>query len=150
MRAVIQRVTKAHVNVDNKQVGRIGAGLLILIGIEDTDTNEELEWLAKKITSMRIFNDENGLMNLDVKETNGNLLVVSQFTLHAKIKKGNRPSFIRAAKPDFAKATYLQFCEKLSQLMDKQVTTGEFGAHMDVHLTNDGPVTIMIDTKNRE
>jgi D-aminoacyl-tRNA deacylase len=150
MRAVIQRVIQANVVVNNNIRGAIGKGLLVLVGIEDADTAEDIEWLSGKIVNLRIFNDANGVMNVSVKEEGGDLLVVSQFTLHAATKKGNRPSYIKASKPDIAIPLYEQFVKKLETDMGKPVFTGEFGADMKVSLINDGPVTIIIDTKNKE
>jgi D-tyrosyl-tRNA(Tyr) deacylase len=150
MRVVIQKVKQASVTVEGKIVSSIGEGLLVLVGIEDADTPEDREWLSKKIVQLRIFLDENGVMNRPILETGGDIIVVSQFTLHAMTKKGNRPSYIKAAKPDFAVPMYEQFCENLSADLGKKVGRGIFGAYMDVALINDGPVTIWIDTKNRE
>jgi D-tyrosyl-tRNA(Tyr) deacylase len=150
MRAVIQRCSSASVEVDGKTTGAIEQGLLILLGVEDADTQEDIDWLANKVVKLRIFSDSEGLMNHSVEDVGGSVLVVSQFTLHAKYKKGTRPSFIRAAKPEKAEADYDAFCEKLKSLLNKPCAKGIFGAHMDVHLTNDGPVTILIDTQNKE
>lgn len=150
MRAVIQRVTSASVTIDKKIHSSIDGGLLVLLGIEDADSNEDIEWLSGKIVNLRIFNDENGVMNISVKEINGEILVVSQFTLHASTKKGNRPSYLRASKPDIAVPLYEKFLSKLSGDLGKNVKAGVFGADMKVELLNDGPVTIFIDTKNRE
>lgn len=150
MRAVIQRVTKASVKVDEQVVGQIQRGLLVLCGIEDADTNEDIEWLSTKITNLRIFDDEAGVMNLSVKDVDGNVLLVSQFTLHASTKKGNRPSYIKASKPDFAVPMYEKVIAQLELDLGKQIQTGIFGADMKVELLNDGPVTIVIDTKNKE
>ena len=150
MRAVIQRVTSASVTVNNNIRSSIEKGLLVLAGIEDTDTLEDLQWLSAKIVQLRIFNDTNGVMNISLKEDGGDLLVVSQFTLHAATKKGNRPSYIRASKPDIAIPLYEQFVRQLESDLGKKVYTGEFGADMKVSLLNDGPVTIFIDTKNKE
>jgi len=130
--------------------GKIQKGLLVFVGIEDTDTNEDVDWISKKICQLRVFNDEQGVMNLSVLETSGEILVVSQFTLHASTKKGNRPSYIKASKPEFAIPLYDSFCDKLGVLLGKEVQKGLFGADMQVTLLNDGPVTIIIDTKNRE
>lgn len=149
MKAVIQRVSSASVAVEGAVKSAIGAGLLILLGIENADGTEDIEWLAAKIINLRIFNDENGLMNLSVQDINGQLLVVSQFTLHASTKKGNRPSFIAAARPETAIPLYEQFVQTAQNLLNKPVLTGEFGAYMQVELCNDGPVTIVIDTKNK-
>lgn len=150
MRTLIQRVSRASVTVENETRASIGHGLLILLGIEDADANEDIEWLCNKIVQLRIFDDEIGVMNRSVIDTNGEIIVVSQFTLHAKTKKGNRPSYIHAAKPDFAVPMYEKFCAQLSIALGKKVQTGVFGAHMDVELVNDGPVSIWIDTKNKE
>lgn len=150
MRAVVQRVNMASVSVDGKVISQISTGLLILLGIEAGDDASDLEWLAQKIAGMRIFDDAEGQMNLAVTDIGGNALVVSQFTLHASIKKGNRPSFIKAARPEHSKPLYDAFCKRLGTLIGKTAGTGEFGAHMDVHLVNDGPVTILVDTKNKE
>ena len=150
MRAVLQKVSKASVTVENEVVSSIGNGLLILLGIEDADTEEDIEWLVKKITQLRIFNDENGVMNLSLKDVAGDVIVVSQFTLHANTKKGNRPSYIRASKPDFAVPMYEKFIRKTETVLGKKVGTGKFGAMMDVELVNDGPVTIIIDSKQKD
>jgi D-tyrosyl-tRNA(Tyr) deacylase len=150
MRAVIQRVTRASVTISNKIKSEIGAGLLVLLGIEETDDNDDIEWLCSKIANLRIFDDSNQVMNLSVLEVGGNILVISQFTLHAKTKKANRPSYIRAAHSDIAIPLYNKFVIRLSQLMGKEVSTGEFGAMMQVESVNDGPVTIIIDTKEKE
>ena len=150
MRAVIQRVSKASVTIDNKIYSQIGNGLLVLIGIEDADTAEDIEWLSGKIVNLRIFNDDNGVMNVSVKDSNGDILAVSQFTLHASTKKGNRPSYIKASKPEFAIPMYEKFILQLSNDLGKRIGTGIFGADMKVELLNDGPVTIVIDTKYRE
>ena len=150
MRAVIQRVSKASVTIEGKIHSQIGNGLLVLLGIEDADTNEDIEWLSGKIVNLRIFNDENGVMNLSIKDNDGDILVVSQFTLHASTKKGNRPSYIRASKPEIAIPMYEKMIEQLSTDLGKQIKTGIFGADMKVELLNDGPVTIIIDTKNKE
>jgi D-tyrosyl-tRNA(Tyr) deacylase len=147
---VIQRVTKASVTIDQQLFSSIGEGLLILVGIEDEDTDEDIEWLAKKAVNMRIFNDENGVMNRSVLDIDGEILVVSQFTLHASTKKGNRPSYIKASKPDFAVPMYEKFCNETSLALGKEVKTGVFGADMKVELLNDGPVTILMDSKNKE
>jgi D-tyrosyl-tRNA(Tyr) deacylase len=150
MRAVIQRVTQASVSIDGIEKSRIGRGMLILIGIEDTDGQEDIEWLSGKIARMRIFDDQQGVMNLSVLEVGGEIMVISQFTLHASTKKGNRPSYIRAARPETAIPLYKQFVKQLSNDLGKEVKTGEFGAMMLVELINDGPVTIIIDSKIRE
>lgn len=150
MRAVIQRVSKASVTIENIVRSKIGLGLLVLAGIEESDNDEDIEWLCGKIVQLRIFDDSDGIMNRSVIDTGGNILVISQFTLHAKTKKGNRPSYMRAARSDIAIPLYDKFIFRLSQLMGKEIGTGEFGAMMKVELINDGPVTIYIDTKNRE
>ena len=150
MRAVVQRVSEAKVDVESKTIGQIGIGLLILVGIEEADTNKDVQWLAGKIISLRIFGDEAGLMNRSIQDVSGEILVVSQFTLHASYKKGTRPSFIKAAKPEMAQTLYENFCKELAQRLEKPVATGKFGADMKIHLVNDGPVTIIIDTKNKE
>jgi D-tyrosyl-tRNA(Tyr) deacylase len=150
MRVVIQKVSKASVVVEAKLVAQISAGLLVLLGIEDADTAEDVEWLCRKIVQLRIFLDHEGVMNRSVLDENGEIIVVSQFTLHALTKKGNRPSYIKASKPEFAVLMYQLFVSVLSEQLGKPVQTGIFGAHMDVELVNDGPVTIFIDTKNKE
>lgn len=150
MRAVIQRVTQASVTVDGKITGRIRQGLLVLLGIEDADSMEDLTWLSAKIVNLRVFNDTAGVMNLSVKETGGDILLVSQFTLHASTKKGNRPSYIRASKPDIAIPMYEKMIAQLGSDLGKEVQTGIFGADMKVELLNDGPVTIVMDTQNKE
>lgn len=150
MRAVLQRVTEASVKVDGKITGAIKEGLLILVGVEDADTQEDIEWLTKKIAGCRIFNDENGVMNRSVMEIGGGLLAVSQFTLMASTKKGNRPSYIRASKGPFAEPMYEKFCQTLEKESGIKVEKGIFGADMKVSLLNDGPVTIIMDTKNKE
>ncbi|MDR1381646.1 MAG: D-tyrosyl-tRNA(Tyr) deacylase [Tannerella sp.] len=150
MRTVIQRVRHASVTIDGLVKSEIGQGLLILVGIEDADGQDDIEWLAKKIVNLRIFDDGVGVMNLSVSDIGGEVLVVSQFTLHAMVKKGNRPSYIRASKPDIAIPLYESFCEEMSLQMGRRVQTGVFGADMKVELLNDGPVTIFIDTRNKE
>jgi len=150
MRVVIQRVSEASVLIDGKIHSHIGSGLLILLGIEEADTGQDIEWLTGKIARLRIFGDENGVMNLSVTDVDGDAIVVSQFTLHASTKKGNRPSYIRAARPETAIPLYEQFVKALEIHLGKTVGTGEFGAMMQVALTNDGPVTLIIDTKNKE
>ena len=150
MRTVIQRVTNASVTVEAKVVAEIQKGLLVFVGIEEADTQEDLDWLVTKIAQLRIFNDENEVMNLSVQDIDGDVLVVSQFTLHAATKKGNRPSYIKAAKPDFAIPMYERFVKTLESKLGKKVPTGIFGADMKVLLLNDGPVTIQIDSKNEE
>jgi len=149
MRVVIQRVSSSTVTVEDKVIGKIGKGLMILVGFEAADSQDDIQWVSGKICRLRIFDDENGIMNLPVTEVNGELLVVSQFTLHANIKKGNRPSYIRAADPNNAIPLYQQFIEQLSLDAKTEIQTGKFGAHMNVSLINDGPVTIIIDSKNR-
>ena len=150
MRTVIQRFQHASVTIDGALKSKIGKGLLILVGIEDRDKQEDIDWLCKKICNLRIFDDENGVMNKSVLDIDGEILVVSQFTLHASTKKGNRPSYIKASKPDFAIPMYEAFCKELSAQSGKDVQTGRFGADMKVDLLNDGPVTILIDTQNKE
>ena len=150
MRTVIQRVTNASVTVESKVVAEIQKGLLVFVGIEEADNQEDLDWLVTKITQLRIFNDENEVMNLSVQDIDGDVLVVSQFTLHAATKKGNRPSYIKAAKPDIAIPMYERFVKALESKLGKKVPTGIFGADMKVLLLNDGPVTIQIDSKNKE
>ena len=150
MRAVIQRVSHASVTIDGRCKSSIKNGLLILVGIEDADGKEDIEWLTKKIINLRVFNDENGVMNKSVLDINGDILIISQFTLHASTKKGNRPSYIKAAKPETAIPLYEEFCNTVSTELGKEVGTGEFGADMKVELLNDGPVTICIDTKTKE
>lgn len=150
MRAVIQRVSTASVSINGSITASIGNGYMVLLGIETEDTKEDAEWLCGKIALLRVFGDENGLMNKDIKEVNGDILVVSQFTLHASYKKGNRPSFIKAARPEQAIPLYNQFINSLSDKLEKPVATGTFGADMKVALVNDGPVTILMDTRNKE
>lgn len=150
MRIVIQRTTHASVTIGGQLKSAIGPGMLILVGIEDADGPEDIDWLCRKIVNLRIFDDDEGVMNRSVLETGGDILVVSQFTLHASTKKGNRPSYIRAARPEISIPLYEQFCEVLSQALGKSVETGQFGADMQVELLNDGPVTICMDTKNKE
>ena len=150
MRALLQRVSKASVVIDGKEKSRIGQGLLLLLGIEQEDQIEDIDWLCKKIASLRIFSDDAGQMNQSVQEINGELLVVSQFTLFASTKKGNRPSFIRSARPEFAIPIYKKFVSQLASVSGCPVLTGEFGADMQVSLINDGPVTIWLDSRNRE
>ena len=150
MRVVIQRVSEASVKIEGEPVSAIKKGILILVGIEDSDLPEDIDWLATKITQLRIFDDQNGVMNLSVKDIDGEILIVSQFTLHASTKKGNRPSYIRASKPDFAIPMYEKFIQKTEELLGKKAGTGKFGAMMDVALINDGPVTIIIDTKQKD
>ncbi len=150
MRVVLQRVSNASVTIGGKEKSSIGKGLLVLVGIEDADTQEDIDWLIRKITQLRIFDDAEGVMNCSVMDVTGEILVVSQFTLHASTKKGNRPSYIRASKPDFAIPMYERFIELLEQQLGRPVGTGEFGAMMDVALINDGPVTIIIDSKQKD
>ena len=150
MRIVAQRVSHASVTIGEKIKSEIGTGMLILLGIEDADTGEDVDWLCNKLTKMRIFGDENDAMNLDINQVGGSFLVVSQFTLHALTKKGNRPSFIRAARPEKAIPLYELFLSRLAEISGLEVQSGEFGAMMEVELTNDGPVTIIMDSKNRE
>lgn len=150
MRVVIQRVSSASVTVEEQVTGAIGKGLLVLQGVEDADNDEDIEWLSHKIVNLRIFNDADGVMNLSVKEVQGNILLVSQFTLHASTKKGNRPSYLRASKGDVATPRYEKMGVRLGELLGTPVQTGVFGADMKVALVNDGPVTIVIDSKNRE
>jgi D-tyrosyl-tRNA(Tyr) deacylase len=150
MRVVIQRVTRASVSINGKVKSEIGNGLLVLTGIEESDDDTDIEWLSNKIVQLRIFDDSNGVMNLSLRETGGSILAISQFTLHAKTKKGNRPSYIQAARPEKAIPVYNSFVKKLSQLMEKETLTGEFGAMMQVELINDGPVTIIMDSKEKE
>jgi len=150
MRAVIQRVTEASCTVEGELTGKIEEGFLVLLGIEDADTDEDLQWLAQKIVGLRVFGDENGLMNKALADIDGNILLISQFTLFAQTKKGNRPSFIKAAKPDKAIPMYEQMIKTLTNLTGKKIATGIFGADMKISLVNDGPVTILIDTKNKE
>jgi D-tyrosyl-tRNA(Tyr) deacylase len=150
MRAVIQRVSSASVVVNNETISQIGWGFLVLLGIEDSDTTDDIAWLSKKIVNLRIFNDAHGVMNQSLLETGGDAIVVSQFTLHAATKKGNRPSYIRAAKPDIAIPLYESFVNQMETELGKQIGTGVFGADMKVALVNDGPVTIIIDTKNKD
>lgn len=150
MRVVVQRVREASVSIEGKIKSSIGKGLLVLLGIEEADTQEDIKWLCKKIVSMRIFNDEKSVMNRSIIDCEGDIIVVSQFTLMASTKKGNRPSYIRAACPNIAIPLYEAFCHQISSLLNKPIGTGEFGADMQVSLLNDGPVTICIDTKNKE
>jgi D-tyrosyl-tRNA(Tyr) deacylase len=150
MRAVIQRVARATVTIDEKIHGQIGNGLLVFLGIEDADNPDDVDWLSSKIVNMRIFDDENGVMNISLKDVGGDILLISQFTLHALTKKGNRPSYIKASKPEIAIPLYKKMVQQLSNDLEKQIQTGIFGADMKVELLNDGPVTIVIDTKNRE
>lgn len=150
MKVVIQRVSSSSVTIDSKIVADIQKGLLVLVGIEDADTQEDTNWLCQKITNLRIFGDENDVMNLSVKDIEGDIIVVSQFTLHASTKKGNRPSYLKASKPEFAIPMYENFVSQMEKELGEKVQTGIFGADMKVALLNDGPVTIMIDSKNKE
>lgn len=150
MRIVLQRVSHAEVMVEGESVGRIGKGIMLLLGIESDDNESDINWLSQKIVNMRIFDDENGVMNLSLKDINGEVLVVSQFTLHASTKKGNRPSYIRAARPEFAEPMYQKFKSEISTLIGREVASGVFGADMKCELVNEGPVTIIIDTKVKE
>jgi D-aminoacyl-tRNA deacylase len=150
MKVVIQRVSQAFVDIDSVITGKINAGLVVFIGIEEADGHEDIAWLCRKITQLRVMGDENGLMNLSVLDVGGEIMVISQFTLHASTAKGNRPSYIKAARPEIAEPLYLEFCKRLTLDMGKPVATGIFGAHMNISLVNEGPVTIIIDSKNKE
>ena len=150
MRVVIQRVNGSFVSISGEVKSNIGKGLLVLVGFENEDTEEDLQWMSKKISALRIFDDQEGVMNLSLKEVSGELLIISQFTLHAKTKKGNRPSYIKAAKPDISIPLYNKFVKQLEEDSNTEVKTGEFGADMQVSLINDGPVTITMDSKNKE
>jgi D-aminoacyl-tRNA deacylase len=150
MKVVIQRVSKANVKIDEKIAGEIGKGILVLLGIENADANEDIQWLSNKIVNLRIFNDENGVMNKSVSDVGGDILLISQFTLHASTKKGNRPSYIKASKPEFAIPMYQTMIMQLETDLGKKIQTGIFGADMKVELLNDGPVTIIIDSKSKE
>jgi D-tyrosyl-tRNA(Tyr) deacylase len=150
MKVVLQRVSEASVTVAEKKVANIQKGLLVLVGIEEADTQDDIDWLVNKIVNLRIFGDENDVMNLSVKDIHGDIIVVSQFTLHASTKKGNRPSYLKAAKPEFSVPLYEQFVSSLEIVLEKQVQTGVFAADMKVSLLNDGPVTIIMDSKNKE
>ncbi|MFT4754697.1 MAG: D-tyrosyl-tRNA(Tyr) deacylase [Salibacteraceae bacterium] len=150
MRTIIQRVSSAHVQVDKKTIGRINHGFMLLLGVEEEDTLDDVKWLTQKLCKLRLFNDADGKMNLNIKEVGGNILVISQFTLHAKTKKGNRPSYIKAARPEKANHLYENFIDSLFHLLDQPIQSGEFGAHMEITQTNDGPITLYIDTKNKE
>jgi D-tyrosyl-tRNA(Tyr) deacylase len=150
MRVVIQRVTRASVTIDGQVKGAISAGLLVFAGIEDADTAEDVEWMSSKIVNFRIFNDTNDVMNLSVKDVQGDVLLISQFTLHASTKKGNRPSYLKAAKPDIAVPVYEKLIVQLEKQLERSIQTGTFGADMKVELLNDGPVTIIVDSKNKE
>tara|TARA_B110000090_G_scaffold28991_1_gene30160 strand:+ start:105 stop:557 length:453 start_codon:yes stop_codon:yes gene_type:complete len=150
MRAVIQRVSQASVSVEGVKIAEIQSGLLVLLGITETDTSEDINWLTNKLANLRIFNDADGVMNTSLKNSNGSAIVVSQFTLYAQTKKGNRPSYIKAAKPEIAKPLYEQFVQQFETDLEQKVQAGQFGADMKVALVNDGPVTIIVDTKTRE
>lgn len=150
MRVVLQRVHEASVKVEGKSNAAIEKGILVLVGIEEADNSEDIDWLCNKIIKMRIFNDENEVMNFSLQDVGGDVLIISQFTLHASTKKGNRPSYIKAARPEIAIPLYEEFVSKMETLVGKKVGTGVFGAHMDVTLINDGPVTIIIDSKSKE
>ena len=150
MRTVIQRVTSCTLSIEGQEYSKIGYGLLLLLSFEEADTSEDREWLCGKITGLRIFDDSQGVMDLDVRDIDGEIMVVSQFTMHASTRRGNRPSYSKAARPDIAKPAYESFIEELEVSLGRQVATGVFGAHMEINLVNDGPVTIFIDTKNRE
>ena len=150
MRVVIQRVSHASVTIEGVCKSAIKEGFMILVGIEEADTQEDADWLCKKIIGLRVFDDENGVMNKSIREVEGNILVISQFTLHASTKKGNRPSYIKAAKPEISVPLYEKFCKELTAALGKEIGTGTFGADMKVELLNDGPVTICMDTKNKE
>jgi D-tyrosyl-tRNA(Tyr) deacylase len=150
MRAVIQKVKYAKLIIDSEIYSQIGEGLMVLLGIEDADTKEDIEWLADKIRKLRIFEDENGVMNLSVEDVKGEMMIVSQFTLHASTKKGNRPTYIRASKPEFSKPMYESFVARTREVFAGKVATGVFGADMQIELVNNGPTTIIIDTKNKE
>ena len=150
MRTVIQRVTSCTLHIGGEEYSRIGYGLLILLSIEEADTPEDLEWLCNKITGLRVFDDSQGVMDLDIRDIDGDIMVVSQFTLHASTRKGNRPSYSKAARPDFAKPVYESFINTIESILGHSVATGVFGAHMEISLVNDDPVTLFLDTKNRE
>ena len=150
MRAVIQKVSEAHITINRDTQKQIGAGLVVLLGIESSDGPEDIQWLSGKISRLRVFDDAGGVMNLSVMDVNGSVMIVSQFTLHASTRKGNRPSYIKAALPEIAIPLYEKFIEKMEMDLSKPVVTGKFGAYMQIGLTNDGPVTILMDTKNRE
>ena len=150
MRTVIQRVSRASVTINDQKKSEIGPGLLVLVGIEEADNESDMEWLCNKIVQLRIFSDSTNVMNLSVIDSNGSIMVISQFTLHAKTKKGNRPSYMRAARPDIAIPLYNSFVRRISELLGNDVATGEFGAMMQIELVNDGPVTILLDTKEKE
>ena len=150
MRIVVQKVTRASVRAEGKEIGAVNAGLLVLLGIEDADTDEDINWLTRKLIQLRIFNDEQGVMNRSVLDVDGDIMVISQFTLHASTKKGNRPSYIRASGPGFAEPMYNKFIQKTESILGKKVAKGKFGAVMEVSLVNDGPVTIIMDSKQKD
>lgn len=150
MRTVIQRVTSCSLAIDGQEFSRIGYGLLILVSIEDADTPEDREWLCSKITGLRIFDDNQGIMNLDIRDIGGEIMVVSQFTLHASTRRGNRPSYSKAARPEIARPVYDEFIKSIEESLGAKVATGQFGAYMEISLVNDGPVTLFLDSKNRE
>lgn len=150
MRILLQRVSRASVAIDGKSVSEIGPGMLLLVGVEDADGEEDIEWLAGKVSRLRVFDDDAGVMNLDVVQSGGAIMAVSQFTLHASTRKGNRPSYIRSARPEISEPLYEKFVRRLSEVAGREVATGVFGADMQVSLVNDGPVTIWLDSKNRE
>jgi len=150
MRTVIQRVTSCTLSTDGQEFSRIGYGLLLLLSIEESDTTEDMEWLCNKVTGLRVFDDSQGVMDLDIRDIDGEIMVVSQFTLHASTRKGNRPSYSKAARPDVAKPVYDAFISTIESILGRSVATGVFGAYMEINLVNDGPVTLFIDTKNRE
>ena len=150
MKAVLQRVSRGEVRIDNNIAGKVGKGFVILLGVGQDDTQEDIDWLVRKITQMRVFADGDGKMNLDIQQVRGECLVISQFTLHASTKKGNRPSFIHAAPPDVAEKLYKQFVKSMEIVLPSKIQTGEFGAFMEIQLVNDGPVTILLDTRNKE
>ena len=150
MRAVVQRVSQANVSSNGENLAKIKGGLLVLLGIAKTDTKDDVYWLSNKLANLRVFNDSNNMMNISLKDSDGSAIVVSQFTLHAKIRKGNRPSYVKAANSDVAKSLYEQFINQFEADLEKKVQSGKFGANMKVELTNDGPITIIIDTKQRE
>jgi len=150
MRVVVQRVSQAKVTINKNEERSINQGVMLLVGIEEADTHEDIQWLSKKITQLRIFDDKEGVMNLSLQDIDGEILAVSQFTLHARVKKGNRPSYQNAAKPDISIPLYQQFVKQLETDLGKSIKTGEFGAYMEINLTNDGPVTILIDSKNKQ
>jgi len=150
MRVVLQRVTSSVLSIEAQEYSRIGYGILLLLGIEESDTSEDIDWLCSKITGLRIFDDEHGVGNLDIRDIDGEIMVVSQFTLHASIRKGNRPSYSKAARPEVSKPLYDDFIKTLEASLGQKVATGQFGADMQISLVNDGPVTLIIDTKNKE